>query len=382
MNKKIIAFCVAVVMSCSFFAVAGSKFSDDMKKATDVSTAVAEQHYNAANDMRAVTRDEAADMNEGSNNTVSTTAAPSTTGSSGGALGDLGGLLGGSGGSGGGLLGGSGGLGDLGSFGSVGEIFSDAGDVIGSIFGNGTSSGNNQSSVPATGNSGYNSNYIDPVPAATYVQSQTPSFNTVTPADTTAIATASDTTISTDSTIGVNTTYNPYTKPKEVINPGDSGEGVKWVQWVLMFTNYGLEGKTINGIYDDETVEAVKKFQKEQGLTDDGIINEATADKLEILYFQHSMTLTTATPTVSATVPQTTGDATEQDEKGVSTAAVIAIIAAIWCIAIGVIVAILVIKKKKNKDASDDGATSSDTADSSSGGDMNLSDLFEEANKE
>ncbi len=381
MNKKIIAFCVAVVMSCSYIAVAGSKASADVK-ANNISTAVVEQHYNAANDMRAVTRDEAADMNGGANDTVSTTAAPSTTGSSGGALGDLGGLLGGLGSSDGGFLGGSGGLGDLGSFGSVGEIFSDAGDVIGSLFGNGTSSGNNQSSVPATQNSGYNSNYIDPVPAATYVQSQTPSVNTVTPADTTVSVSVSDTTISTDSTIGVNTTYNPYTKPKEVINPGDSGEGVKWVQWVLMFTNYGLEGKTINGIYDDETVEAVKKFQKEQGLTDDGIINEATADKLEILYYQHSMTLTTVAPTTATTVPQTTGEATDGEEKGISTAAIIAIIAAIWCVAIGVIVAILVIKKKKNKDTSDNDVSNSDTASASSGGDMNLSDLFEEANKE
>ena len=374
MKNKIIAFGVAVAMTCSFIAVAGNKFSADMK-VTNVSTAVVEQHYNAADGMRTGNRDEAADMNAGANNTPSTTA-PATTST---INVDLGGILGGSGD--GGILGGSGGLGDLGSFGSAGEIFGDAGDVIGSIFGGGTSSGNNQPSVPVTQNPGYNSNYIDPVPAATYVNPQTPAVNT-TPSSDTTVTESTDTTISAGEATGVTTTYNPYKKPKEVINPGDSGEGVKWVQWVLMFTNYALQDKTINGVYDDETVDAVKKFQKEQGLTDDGIINEATADKLEILYFQHSMTLTTVEPSASTTVPQTTEVAEEQDEKGVSTAVIIAVIAAIWCIAIGVIVAILVIKKKKGKEASDNGSADNGTGSASSGGDMSLSDLFEEANKE
>lgn len=373
MKNKIIAFGVAVAMTCSFIAVAGNKVSTDMK-ATNVSTAVVEQHYNAADGIRTGNRDEAADMNGSENTPATTTPATTSTVNI-----DLGGLLGGSGD--GGLLGGSGGLGDLGSFGSVGEIFGDAGDVIGSVLGGGTSSGNNQPSVPVTQNPGYDTNYIDPVPAATYVNPQTPVVNT-TPSPDTTVTESTDTTISAGEATGVTTTYNPYKKPNEVINPGDSGEGVKWVQWVLMFTNYALQDKTINGIYDDETVEAVKKFQKEQGLTDDGIINEATADKLEILYFQHSMTLTTVAPSISTTVPQTTEVAEEQDEKGVSTAAIIAVIAAIWCIAIGVIVAILVIKKKKSKEASDNNSADKGTGSASSGGDMSLSDLFEEANKE
>lgn len=373
MKNKIIAFGVAVAMSCTFIAVAGNKLSAN-KRATNVSTAVAVQHYNAADGMKTAGRDEAADMNGEIINTPDTTA-PSTNSSSGsgGGIGDLSGLLGG--GSDGGLLGGG-----LGDFGSFGEIFGDGAEVIGSLFGNGVTSGlgNNQNSVPQTQNSGYNPNYIDPVPAATYVQPQTPAVNTATP--TYATEASTDSTLPTEMQAGINTTYNPYQKPKEVINPGDSGEGVKWVQWVLMFTNYGLQNKTVNGIYDDETVEVVKKFQKEQGLTDDGIINEATADKLEILYYQHSMTLTTVAPSNSTTAPQTTGEVTDGEEKGVSMAAIIAVIAAIWCIAIGVIVAVLIIKKKKSKSEDDNGSQSSATG--SSGGDMNLSDLFEEANKE
>ncbi|MBO5065486.1 MAG: peptidoglycan-binding protein [Clostridia bacterium] len=377
MNKKIIAFCVAVVMSCSAIAVTGSKLSDGIK--TDVSTAVVEQHYNSADGMRTGNRDEAADMNDGGSNTVSTTAAPATTGSSGLDI-DLGGLLGGSGD--GGLLGGSGGLGDLGSFGSIGEIFGDGSDVIGSIFSGATPSQNNQETVPVTQNPGYNTNYLDPVPAATYVQSQTPSIDTGASVGTNLPVSQADSTVSSDFGAGVNTTYNPYAKPKDVINPGDSGEGVKWVQWILMFTNYGLQNKTIDGNYDEETVEAVKKFQKEQGLTDDGIINEATADKLEILYFQHSMTLTTVAPSAATTVPQTTAVADEDDEKGVSTAVIIAVIAAIWCVAIGVIVAILIIRKKKSRVESGDTSSDKEAGADSSGGEMNLSDLFEEANKE
>ena len=374
MKKKIIAFCVAVVMSFSFLAVAGKKtdFDSDVK---DVSTAVIEQNYNAANGQREVTRDEAADMN---GDTVATTA-PSTT-SSGLGLGDLSGLLGGSGD--GGLLGGSGDSGllggnGLGDVGSVGEIFSDAGDVIGSIFGNGSSSNNNnsnsQNNIPATQYPVNNPNYIDPVPAATYVQSQTA---TVATSGATTLTGESETaSVSTDS-VDLSTTSNPFKKPSEDIKPGDEGDGVKWVEWVLMFTNYGLQGKTVDGVYDDETVAVVKKFQKEQGLTDDGIVNSATVDKLEIMYYRYAMTLTTVPSTVTTTIPQITENEGNEDDKGIPTAAIIAIIAAVWCIAIGVIVALLIIKKKKNNDSKEADNKSS----GATNGDMNLSDLFEEAN--
>lgn len=370
MNKKIIAFCVAVVMSFSFFAVAGKKTDYD-SNVKDVSTAVIEQNYNAANGQREVTRDEAADMNE---ETDTTEAASSGLG-----LGDLSGLLGGSGdggllgGSGdGGLLGGSG----LGDVGSVGEIFSDAGDIIGSIFGNGSSSNNNnsnsQNNIPATQYPVNNPNYIDPVPAATYVQSQTATV--ATSGDTTSTAGNETASVSADN-VDLGTTSNPYKKPSEDIKPGDEGDGVKWVQWVLMFTNYGLQGKTVDGVYDDETVEVVKKFQKEQGLTDDGIVNSATVDKLELMYYRYAMTLTTVPSTVTTTFPQITESDPDEDGKGISTGAIIAIISAVWCVAIGVIVALLIIKKKNNDSKEADNKSSSNV-----NGDMNLSDLFEEAN--
>ena len=370
MSKKIIAFCIAVVMVSSFVAAAGDKNSctDDMR---NVSTAVIEPKYNGS-----VTRDEAADMNDTVATTVPTTAA-SSSGSSGLDIGGLGDLLGGSGGSGGGLLGGSGGLGDLGSFGSAGEIFGDAGDVIGSIFGNNSNNNNNnQNTVPVTQNSGYGSNYLDPVPAATYVQSQTPTIGTS--ADATPTSESETVLTSAEGVVDMGTTSNPYKKPSEDINPGDSSEGVKWVQWILQFTNYGLQGKTIDGVYDDETAEVVKKFQKEQGLTDDGVINSATVDKLELMYYRYSMTLTTVAPTVSTTASQITDEQPAEDDKGIPVAAIVAIIAGVWVIAIGVVVAILVTKKKKDKAAAD----SADKPSGESSGDMNLSDLFEEANKE
>ena len=368
MNRKIIALCMAVVVTCSFIAVSGGK-NPDNSDVNDVSTAVIEQKYNGAG-----VRDEAADMND----TVATTVTTTSANSSDLGLGDLAGLLGGSGDSGIGDLLGGGGSGGLGDIGSVGEIFSDAGDVIGSIFGNGSSSNNNnnnsQNYVPVTQNSGYGSNYLDPVPAATYVQSQTPTAGTS--ADTTQTS-VSETVASSVESIDMGSTSNPYKKPAEDIQPGDSNDGVKWVQWMLQFTNYGLQGKTIDGVYDDETQGIVKKFQKEQGLKDDGIINSATVDRLELMYYRYAMTLTTVAPTVSTTVPQITDEQSNEDDKGIPTAAIVAIIAAVWCIAIGVIVALLIIKKKKEKASQE----SENKTSVKSNGDMNLSDLFEEANK-
>ena len=357
--KKIIAICTALVVIVSFFAIVGNNVTDgDIK---NVSVATIEQNYNGAS-------------GESTTNANSSADSTTTTSSSGLGLGDLTGVLGDLGGSLGGDLLGGGGLDDLGSFGSAGEIFSDAGDVIGSILGNGNSSNNNnnnQNTVSSTQNSLYTPGYIDTVPAATYVQSQTTDALTETTS-----TSVSETESTSNENVDMGETSNPYKKPTNDIKPGENGEGVKWVQWMLQFTNYGLIGKTIDGVYDDETVGVVKKFQKEQGLIDDGVINSETVDKLEIMYYRYSMTFTTES-NVTTTYPQITDAQTDEDDKGLSTGTIVAIISVIWCVAIAVVVVIIIIKKKKD-------TTSKESADKSSGkanGDMNLSDLFEEANK-
>ena len=69
---------------------------------------------------------------------------------------------------------------------------------------------------------------------------------------------------------------NYFAKPTGDINPGDEGEVVSWVQWNLCYGGYGLKVSEISGVYDETTVNLVKKLQTENKLTSNGIINEAT----------------------------------------------------------------------------------------------------------
>ena len=59
----------------------------------------------------------------------------------------------------------------------------------------------------------------------------------------------------------------------ETARPGDKGELVVEIQDCLMQLEY-LD--SITGVYDEATVEAVKKFQRKNGLTPDGVAGEKT----------------------------------------------------------------------------------------------------------
>ena len=61
---------------------------------------------------------------------------------------------------------------------------------------------------------------------------------------------------------------------------GSSGEGVKTIQTKLK--NWGYYTGSVDGVYGGGTAEAVKNFQKSNGLTADGVAGPATLSKLGI----------------------------------------------------------------------------------------------------
>lgn len=377
MKRKLMALCATVVVASVSLTLFGSNAGVN-KSENNVSYAQRPQYYNEAADMN-TTRNEAADMNSTTgNNAVDDYLDDKTDGLSNSA-GLIGGLLGGLGGgsdsetdsgTGGGLIGGLGGIGDM----------------FSGVLGGGSGGGSQSTSSATYPMNDNNVGYIDPVPAVTYIQNQTTVAITAAQQ-----STPSSAVVSQNETVDASATTNPYKKPAGVINPGDSGEGVKWIQWMFIYTNYGLKGKSVTGVYDEETQEVVKKLQKEKGLTVDGIVNDAVIDKIELLYYEYTVTATTVPQVSVITAPDTIGvtqSGADSGEKTGSLGLTIAILAAIWCVAIIAIMIIFILKKKKKKKANENStetqasekvAEATDTPAKTN--DMSLSDLFEDANK-
>ena len=92
--------------------------------------------------------------------------------------------------------------------------------------------------------------------------------------------------------------------PLKNLRKNDSSEAVFWLQSKLK--ELGYYGGKVSGTYLDGTVNAVKAFQKANGLYADGIAGVKT---LEVLYAQELATPTpepTATPAPETIVPETT----------------------------------------------------------------------------
>ena len=84
-----------------------------------------------------------------------------------------------------------------------------------------------------------------------------------------------------------NPAVNPYKTPRNiVIKKGSSGEAVKWLQWALVEDKcYVLNTKSqIDGHCGNNTVAALKKFQRKHGLAADGYCGPATQAKIIELY--------------------------------------------------------------------------------------------------
>lgn len=66
----------------------------------------------------------------------------------------------------------------------------------------------------------------------------------------------------------------------KVLKRGDSGPTVKQAQRLLIATGYKMPKYGADGDYGEETVEAVKKFQKDNGIAVNGAVDEHTMLKL------------------------------------------------------------------------------------------------------
>lgn len=71
---------------------------------------------------------------------------------------------------------------------------------------------------------------------------------------------------------------NPYKLNKKVIQMGDKGESVKWLQWEL--NRHGASLK-VDGVYGNQTKLSVLLFQKQNGLVADSIVGPKTIAALK-----------------------------------------------------------------------------------------------------
>ena len=73
-------------------------------------------------------------------------------------------------------------------------------------------------------------------------------------------------------------TKNPYPVPTITVRKGMTGDNVRWVQYQLNIKGFNC-GK-VDGDFGSGTFDAVVKFQKANGLEDDGIVGALTRGKL------------------------------------------------------------------------------------------------------
>ena len=276
-----------------------------------------------------------------------------------------------------------GGIGD--SFGGVGDALGGAmggaGEALGGILGgvgniggdSGTASTTVGSTVTVTTTSA-DIGLIIPVPAATQT----------TEAETTTEATTAG------ETVDYAATSNPYTKPTDTFSAGDEDETIKWLQWIFIYTGYGLSDNGITGVLDEDTVAIVKKLQKENKLTVDGNITEDVIKAAEVLYYQSILGGDVSAIEVSSDA--TTGESVsspavgEEKSNSVPGILLIVILVILWVFVIGGIIVLFVVKKnkkKKVKDAAPDKEENKKSEvvkkDDGKTEIKSLSDLFEEA---
>ena len=71
---------------------------------------------------------------------------------------------------------------------------------------------------------------------------------------------------------------NPYRLNKRVLQYGDKGESVKWLQWQL---NQHEANLNVDGIFGNKTKLSVLLFQKQHGLEVDGVVGPKTIAALQ-----------------------------------------------------------------------------------------------------
>lgn len=279
-----------------------------------------------------------------------------------GALGDI---IGGSGGSVGDILGGGSGgdiLGGLGELGGLGDILGGIGDKL-------------NPTKATTERVTYNIETI--VPLVTKAELST--IFTPEPETTEEV-------VSTTHGLRVEegAEYVPYQKPTETLEAGAEGDGVRWMQWIFIYTNYGLRADGITGILDEDTLACVRRLQQEKGMVVTGTVDEDTINAIELLYYEKQLSGNTGQylePSVS--IPEITEESESGSEKTVKIIAIVVSIIVVWGLVVATVIAAFSIKKKKQKRELDElekqlekvPAEKKPTEISS------IADLFEEANK-
>ncbi len=295
-----------------------------------------------------------------------------------GSSGEIGDILGGIG------SGSSGGIGDsLGGIGdALGGIADGIGDTLGGILGGFGGSGSGtvvKTTVPATTSADIG--LIIPVPAATQ-----------TPSETQTESTSVESSVAGE-TVDFAATSNPYTKPTATFSAGDEDETIKWIQWIFIYTGYGLKDNGITGVLDEDTVAVVKKLQHENQITVDGNITEDVIKAAEVLYYQSKLGDDVSAIEVSsdATTGANVSNPTVNNEtgNGIPVALLIIVLVIIWILAIGGIALLFIFKKKKinasknttaeNESAEKPNADSNENINKETSEIKSLSDLFEEA---
>ena len=371
MKRKITVLCSFIVVLSICVAMVGvTKGVQD-----DVTTAVI-KNYNAPK----------------TETTTSNALSDIVGGFGGDSLGDIGDLLGGVDTSGvgdavGGFGDSLGGIGD--AFGGIGDALGGVGDAFGGVAGGigdslggilggglgGTGSGTIVNTTAPVQTTSADIGLIIPVPVATEKPSETQTSSTS--AESSAVG----------ETVDYGATSNPYTKPTATFSAGDEDETIKWLQWIFVYTGYGLKDDGITGVLDEDTVAVVKKLQHENKMTVDGNINEDVIKAAEVLYYQSILGEDVSAIEVSSEA--TTGEnATVQvtdtgDGNGIPVALLIIVLVIIWVLAIGGIVLLFVFKKKKMNAIKQAEKEKNDNQekDNKSSGISSLSDLFEEAEK-
>lgn len=79
----------------------------------------------------------------------------------------------------------------------------------------------------------------------------------------------------------------PYKEPVKSVKLGSKGNGVRWVQWMLInAAGYKLN---VDGVAGYITISAVMEVQKTNGLVFDGIVGLLTREKLKELFKQKNV---------------------------------------------------------------------------------------------
>lgn len=378
MKKKFIVLCtfiVALSICVTMFGVPNVAVKNDTTTATMKNHSAPKAETTGSNAWGDIVGDVIGDIGSGSTGDIGGLLGGVDTSGLGDTIGGFGDSFGGIGDALGGI---AGGVGD-----ALGGIAGGMGDTLGGIFGGGFGGSGSGTAVNTTAPISTTSadiGLIIPVPAAT----QTPSVVATT------VPSVSET-LATGETVDYATASNPYTKPTATFVAGDEDETIKWLQWIFIYTGFGLNDNGITGVLDEDTVAVVKKLQHENKMTVDGNITEDVIKAAEVLYYQSIIGGDASAIEVSsdATTGENVSNQAVETGKGngIPVALLIVVLVIIWVLAIGGIVLLFIFKKKKMNAIKNASTENSDKKVSDADKQENdgkteiksLSDLFEEA---